>query len=146
MAAEGMEVRLTFNHFGDFYRLESPGSSSISEYTVVSEPLHIPLGEWIRLDLDNGHHKYCWHNIFTCDCWEWFRDAWTDDLTFTLSFDQHGNFIYVQFANGEPKKMPDYNMMKGTHRGHPVASRCLGELIRLQLEADRYAFYYHRPT
>jgi hypothetical protein len=146
MATDGPEVRLTFNQFGDFYRLESPGSSPISEYTVVSEPLHIPLGELIRLDLGNSQHAYCWHNWFTCDCWNWLRDAWTDDLTFTLSFDQRGNFIHVQFADCEPRTKPDHNMMKGTHKGHPVASRCLGELVRLELGANRYAFYYHRPT
>ncbi|HSF29722.1 MAG TPA: hypothetical protein VLK82_04510 [Candidatus Tectomicrobia bacterium] len=146
MVYEGTAARLMFNQFGDFHGLESPGSSSISDYIVISDPLHISLGEWIRLDLGNDHLAYCWHNPFTCDCWIWFRDTWTDDLTFTLSYDQRGKFIQVQFADNEAKTMPDHNMMRGTPMGRAVASRHLGELIRLELEADRYAFYYHRPT
>jgi hypothetical protein len=149
MAIEGLAFTLTFNQYGEFISVTAADGTPSSPHNMMRDISHgrevarRSLGEWTRLDVGNGRCAYGYH-LPNCDIVVWRRDDWAGDLRFTLSFDQYGNLLAVQFPD-DP--LPHaHNMMKDAPVGYPVAAKSLGELIRLEIQAGVYAYGYHLPN
>jgi hypothetical protein len=148
MTKEDQEFTVYFNQFGDFLRLQLADGRVISEPThnMMRDPPHGPfiaqrgLGELLRLDLGDGRYAWCYH-LYNCDCVQWGQEDAVNG--FTITFNQFGDFLRLQLADGCVISEPTHNMMRDPPHGPLIAQRGLGELLRLDLGDGRYAWCYH---